>query len=89
MAASLSGRSTMMRDLMVQAEVACLTCSTKWGTVGLADFGPLSDADVLITDDGLPVAARTALAEQVGELIVVPTDPEPWNMPHERSGSAP
>jgi DeoR/GlpR family transcriptional regulator of sugar metabolism len=76
------------RSLVAHArQVVVLADSTKWGTVGLADFGPLSDADVLITDDGLPVAARSALAEQVGELIVVPIDPEPWNMPHERAGS--
>lgn len=52
-------------------EVVVLADSTKWGIVGLADFGPLSTADVLITDSGLPPAAHDILAESVGELIVV------------------
>ena len=45
---------------------------TKWRTVGLCTFGPLSAADVLVTDDRLDVDARSALAETVGELIVAP-----------------
>lgn len=53
-------------------EVIVVADSSKWGTVGLADFGPLSTADVLITDDGLPDDARAALTDAVGELIVVP-----------------
>lgn len=52
-------------------QVIVLADSSKWGTVGLADFGPLSIADVLITDDGLPPEARSHLADAVGELIVV------------------
>ena len=52
-------------------EVVVLADSTKWGIVGLADFGPLSTADVLITDSGLPPAAHDILAEAVGDLIVV------------------
>lgn len=60
------------RALITSArEVVVLADSTKWGIVGLADFGPLSTADVLITDSGLPPAARDILAENVGELIVV------------------
>jgi DeoR/GlpR family transcriptional regulator of sugar metabolism len=57
-------------------QVVVLADSTKWGTVGLADIGPLSVADVLITDDGLPDDARRALEEVVGELIVVPVAPD-------------
>ena len=53
-------------------QVVVLADSTKWGTVGLAEFGRLSAADVLITDDGIADAARQTLEEQVGELIVVP-----------------
>lgn len=51
--------------------VVVVADSTKWGAVGLAGFGPLSIADVLITDDGLPDAAREVVAEAVGELIIV------------------
>ena len=57
-------------------EVIVVADSSKWGTVGLADFGPLSVADVLITDEGLSDEARAALAETVGELIVVDFGPE-------------
>jgi DeoR/GlpR family transcriptional regulator of sugar metabolism len=44
---------------------------TKWETVGIATIAPLEDADVLITDSGLPDQAREQLAERVGELVVV------------------
>jgi DeoR/GlpR family transcriptional regulator of sugar metabolism len=52
-------------------EVVVVADSSKWGTVGLADFGSLSVADVLITDDGLTSEARASLSEAVGELIIV------------------
>jgi DeoR/GlpR family transcriptional regulator of sugar metabolism len=45
---------------------------TKWRTVGLCTFGPLSAADVLVTDDRLDEDARAVLAETVGELVVAP-----------------
>jgi DeoR/GlpR family transcriptional regulator of sugar metabolism len=45
---------------------------TKWRTVGLCSFGPLSAADVLVTDDGIDEEARMLLEETVGELVVVP-----------------
>lgn len=57
-------------------QVIVLADSTKWGTVGLADIGPLSVADVLITDDRLPEEARRIIEEQVGELILVPAGPD-------------
>ena len=44
---------------------------TKWETIGIATIAPLGEADVLITDAGLPAEARRELGEQVGELIVV------------------
>jgi DeoR/GlpR family transcriptional regulator of sugar metabolism len=53
-------------------QVIVLADSSKWGTVGLASIAPLSAADVLITDDGLPGEARDLLQDAVGELIVVP-----------------
>jgi DeoR/GlpR family transcriptional regulator of sugar metabolism len=48
---------------------------TKWGVIGISTIAGLSDAGVLIADSGLEEGARTALAEQVGELIIV-TVPE-------------
>ncbi|MGC4789721.1 DeoR/GlpR family DNA-binding transcription regulator [Micromonospora sp. DT178] len=44
---------------------------TKWETVGMATIAPLSEADMLVTDAGLPTQARAQLAELVGELVVV------------------
>jgi DeoR/GlpR family transcriptional regulator of sugar metabolism len=44
---------------------------TKWGVVALQTTARLTEVDVLITDDGLPAAAREELAGLVGELIVV------------------
>lgn len=48
--------------------------STKWGAIGLASFAPLSAADVLITDSGLPADAKAVLAEAVGSLRLVDVD---------------
>ncbi|RVX39372.1 DeoR family transcriptional regulator [Nonomuraea polychroma] len=43
---------------------------TKWGTVGISTIARLGEADVLVSDAGLPRPAREALAEQVGELVI-------------------
>jgi DeoR/GlpR family transcriptional regulator of sugar metabolism len=60
------------RALIARArKVIVVADSSKWGTVGLADFGPLAAADMLITDDGISAEARAALSEAVGELVVV------------------
>ncbi len=45
--------------------------SSKWDTVGVSTIAALSDADVLVTDDGLPERGRAALRQAVGELIIV------------------
>lgn len=57
---------------LIQGASQVIICadSTKWGSIGLASFAPLSAADVLITDSGLPAAARSVLADEVGELCI-------------------
>jgi DeoR/GlpR family transcriptional regulator of sugar metabolism len=45
---------------------------TKWGTVGLSTIARLSDADVVISDEGLPPDGRAALAEHVDDVRLVP-----------------
>lgn len=45
--------------------------STKWGLRGLSSFAAIRDADVLVTDSGIPREARERLSEQVGRLVVV------------------
>ncbi|GAA2969973.1 DeoR/GlpR family DNA-binding transcription regulator [Actinokineospora diospyrosa] len=49
---------------------------TKWGVVGISTVAALEEADVLITDDGLPADAVTVLRERVGELVVAQALPE-------------
>jgi DeoR/GlpR family transcriptional regulator of sugar metabolism len=44
---------------------------TKWETIGVATIARLEEADVLITDAGLPAAAIEMLTGRVGELVVV------------------
>src|SRR6266545_3652041 len=44
---------------------------TKWETIGVATIARLEEADVLITDAGLPAAAIETLTGRVGELVVV------------------
>lgn len=67
----------LMESEANRALVACarrlvvVADSTKWGVLGLSSFAALGDADVLVTDVGLPVEARQVLAEAVGELILV------------------
>lgn len=48
---------------------------TKWGVVGIASIGDLRQADVLITDHGLPTDARTILGEAVRELVLAGHEP--------------
>lgn len=43
---------------------------TKWGLVGLSSIAALDDADVVITDDRIPAAARTTLRRSRGELVI-------------------
>jgi len=74
----------LMESEANKALVACarrlvvVTDSTKWGVVGLSSFAELRDAEVLVTDTGLPEDARAVLEESVGELVMV-----------ERAGEAP
>jgi DeoR/GlpR family transcriptional regulator of sugar metabolism len=61
------------RAFLAHAEkVIVVADHTKWRTVGLASFGPLPAADVLVTDDGLDQEARMLLEGTVGELVVAP-----------------
>lgn len=48
---------------------------TKWGVIGISTIARLDDAHVLVTDSGLDPEAGEALADQVGELVIV--DPLP------------
>jgi DeoR/GlpR family transcriptional regulator of sugar metabolism len=52
------------RSLVVVAD------HTKWGVVGLSAFAELTEAAVLVTDDGLAEDDRAELRDAVGELVV-------------------
>ncbi|WP_236796559.1 DeoR/GlpR family DNA-binding transcription regulator [Amycolatopsis sp. GM8] len=56
------------RDLVVLAD------HTKWGIVGISTFADLEEADIVVTDDGLPTAARETLDEHAGELKIAEVD---------------
>jgi DeoR/GlpR family transcriptional regulator of sugar metabolism len=43
---------------------------TKWGTIGISTIAELSEAHVVISDEGLPDEARDLLGGQAGELII-------------------
>jgi DeoR/GlpR family transcriptional regulator of sugar metabolism len=43
---------------------------TKWGVRGLSRIAELADADTIVSDDGLPHEARTAIAEQGVQLVL-------------------
>ncbi|HEY3164075.1 MAG TPA: DeoR/GlpR family DNA-binding transcription regulator [Candidatus Limnocylindrales bacterium] len=53
---------------------------TKWGVIGIASIGRLDQADVLISDLGLPAEAQAALGDVVGELILVGPGIEPEDL---------
>jgi DeoR/GlpR family transcriptional regulator of sugar metabolism len=60
------------RALVAAGErLVVLADHTKWGTVGISSIATLGSAHLLVTDSGLPAAARDALAGQVGQLLVV------------------
>jgi len=50
--------------------VVAVADHTKWGTVGLSTFAALAEVDTLVTDVGLPLEIRSAVSEQVREVII-------------------
>jgi DeoR/GlpR family transcriptional regulator of sugar metabolism len=58
---------------MIERSRRLIVCadSSKWGVVGLSSMAALSEAAVLVTDSGLSAHASGALADHVGELVVV------------------
>jgi DeoR/GlpR family transcriptional regulator of sugar metabolism len=68
--------------------------STKWGVVGMSTYAALDEADVLVTDEKLPVDARELLEERVGELVLAPPESSLLPLPDDEAerdtvGSAP
>lgn len=80
----MDGRAGLTTPNLVEGEThrALLDCArtrvvvadhTKWGVVGLSTIAPLSDVDVLVTDDGLPHDARQVITGAVAQLVLAPT----------------
>jgi len=53
--------------------LAVLADHTKWDSVGISTIAELADADVLVSDDGLPDPAARTLQDQVGRLVMATT----------------
>jgi DeoR/GlpR family transcriptional regulator of sugar metabolism len=51
--------------------LAVVADHTKWGLIGISSIARLDQADLLITDDGLPEGALELLKGEVKELLVV------------------
>jgi DeoR/GlpR family transcriptional regulator of sugar metabolism len=48
--------------------------ASKWGVIGISSIARLDEADMLVTDAGLPDDARAIASERVRELLIAPTD---------------
>ena len=55
-------------------QLAVVADHTKWGVLGISTIAALEDADLVVTDDGMPEDALRLLGERVGELVVVSAD---------------
>ena len=73
---------------MIERSRRLIVCadSSKWGVVGLSSMAALSEAAVLVTDSGLSAQASGALADHVGELVVVdPVDDDDDDLDERRA----
>jgi DeoR/GlpR family transcriptional regulator of sugar metabolism len=52
-------------------KVVVMADHTKWGEVAFSTFAQFEEADVLVTDSGLPPSALTILKSRVPDLRVV------------------
>jgi DeoR/GlpR family transcriptional regulator of sugar metabolism len=76
------------RTLISRArQLVVLADNTKWRNVGLSAIAPLSAASVVVSDDTLPLEARSTISEHVGRLVIAgatESDPDPSD-PADRS----
>ena len=42
---------------------------TKWNVTGLSSIARLDEAETMITDTGIPLAAKTGLGEHIGHVV--------------------
>ncbi|MER6618329.1 DeoR/GlpR family DNA-binding transcription regulator [Streptomyces xantholiticus] len=67
---NLAEAETNRRLVRAARRVVVVADHTKWGTVGLSSFAELAEVDTLVTDAGLPAAAREEIAEHLPGLVV-------------------
>ncbi|MEC4021067.1 DeoR/GlpR family DNA-binding transcription regulator [Streptomyces sp. H27-D2] len=67
---NLAEAETNRRFMRSARRVVVVADHTKWGTVGLSSFASLDEVDALVTDTGLPEAAREEISELIPELVV-------------------
>ncbi|MFI1508259.1 DeoR/GlpR family DNA-binding transcription regulator [Streptomyces sp. NPDC020597] len=67
---NLAEAETNRRLVQSARRVVVVADHTKWGVVGLSSFAALEQVDTLVTDAGLPEAARTEISEHLRRLTV-------------------
>jgi DeoR/GlpR family transcriptional regulator of sugar metabolism len=67
---NLAEAETNRRLVQSARRVVVVADHTKWGTVGLSSFASLEQVDTLVTDAGLPAAARAEISEHLRRLVV-------------------
>ena len=66
---SLSVAKALIRSA---EKLVVLADHTKWGVRGLVSIAGLGDADLLITDDGVPADAYSILSDSIAEIVLAP-----------------
>ncbi|MEH0542105.1 DeoR/GlpR family DNA-binding transcription regulator [Streptomyces sp. B21-105] len=67
---NLAEAETNRRLVQSARRVVVVADHTKWGVVGLSSFAALEQVDTLVTDAGLPAAARAEISEHLRRLTV-------------------
>ncbi|MFG3089376.1 DeoR/GlpR family DNA-binding transcription regulator [Streptomyces antibioticus] len=67
---NLAEAETNRRLVRSARRVVVVADHTKWGVVGLSSFAELEQVDTLVTDAGLPRAARAEISEHLRRLVV-------------------
>ncbi|KRD02180.1 MULTISPECIES: DeoR/GlpR family DNA-binding transcription regulator [unclassified Streptomyces] len=67
---NLAEAETNRRLVQSARRVVVVADHTKWGVVGLSSFAALDQVDTLVTDAGLPGAARAEISEHLRRLTV-------------------
>ncbi|WP_329213970.1 DeoR/GlpR family DNA-binding transcription regulator [Streptomyces sp. NBC_01485] len=67
---NLAEAETNRRLVQSARRVVVVADHTKWGVVGLSSFAALEQVDTLVTDAGLPGAARAEISEHLRRLVV-------------------